>query len=150
MVPTLYWLIIYRLSTKVIDTILSIYVNKAFNLERPCFIEVGNLLSFTSTRTFRNYCLHRGKRRPLVKQGVISPNFICAPCAQLYSLADNPQPPPPRIWAHIRGRYWSTKVDDISLWPPWRRPIMTTWLIMITCLKQIWLIFFAQKLWFSQ
>ncbi len=26
--------------------------------------------------------------------------------------------PPPRIWAHIRGRYWSAKMDDISLWPP--------------------------------
>jgi hypothetical protein len=25
------------------------------------------------------------------------------------------QPPPPRIWAHIRWRYWSTKIEDISL-----------------------------------
>ncbi len=24
---------------------------------------------------------------------------------------------PPRIWTRIRGRYWSTKIDDISLWP---------------------------------
>ncbi len=40
------------------------------------------------------------------------------PCAQLYSLAETPQSPPPRIWAHIRERYWSAKVDDISLWPP--------------------------------
>ncbi len=24
-------------------------------------------------------------------------------------------PPSPRIWAHIRGRYWSAKIDDISL-----------------------------------
>ncbi len=23
----------------------------------------------------------------------------------------------PRVWAHIRGRYWSAKVGDISLWP---------------------------------
>ncbi len=30
----------------------------------------------------------------------------------------DPAPPPPRIWAHIRGRYyWSAKIDDISLWP---------------------------------
>ncbi len=28
-----------------------------------------------------------------------------------------PRTPPPRIWAHIRGRYWSAKIDDISLWP---------------------------------
>ncbi len=27
-------------------------------------------------------------------------------------------PPPPRIWAHIRGRYWSAKIDEITLWPP--------------------------------
>ncbi len=27
-------------------------------------------------------------------------------------------PPPPCIWAHIRGRYWSAKIDNISLWPP--------------------------------
>jgi hypothetical protein len=24
-------------------------------------------------------------------------------------------PPLPRIWAHIRGRYWAAKMDDISL-----------------------------------
>jgi hypothetical protein len=35
----------------------------------------------------------------------------CA-CAKLFSLAEMP---PPRIWAHIRGRYWSAKIDDISL-----------------------------------
>jgi hypothetical protein len=29
-----------------------------------------------------------------------------------------PPPTPPGIWAHIRGRYWSAKIDDISLWPP--------------------------------
>ncbi len=38
-------------------------------------------------------------------------------CAQLYSWAETPHPPP-RIWAHIRRRYWSAKIDDISLWPP--------------------------------
>jgi hypothetical protein len=25
------------------------------------------------------------------------------------------KPPSPRIWAHIRGRYWSAKIDDICL-----------------------------------
>jgi hypothetical protein len=51
------------------------------------------------------------------KYGVRSPKFFWAPCAQLYSLAETPQPPPPspRIWAHIPGRYWSAKIDDISL-----------------------------------
>jgi hypothetical protein len=28
-----------------------------------------------------------------------------------------PQNPPPCIWAHIRGRYWSAKIDDVSLGP---------------------------------
>ncbi len=27
-------------------------------------------------------------------------------------------PPPPRIWAHMQGRYWSAEIDDISSWPP--------------------------------
>ncbi len=26
--------------------------------------------------------------------------------------------PATRIWAHIRGRYWSAKIDDIPLRPP--------------------------------
>ncbi len=45
---------------------------------------------------------------------------IWAPCAQLYSLAETPKThlPSPGIWAYIRGRYWSAKRDDISLWPP--------------------------------
>jgi hypothetical protein len=44
-----------------------------------------------------------------------SPKFIWAPFAQLFSLAEtrNP-PPPPHIWAHIRERYWSPRIDDIS------------------------------------
>jgi hypothetical protein len=37
---------------------------------------------------------------------------------QQYSLAETPYPPPPRIWAHIKGHYWSAKIDDISLRPP--------------------------------
>ncbi len=53
--------------------------------------------------------------RPQVKYGVRSPKFISAPFTQLYSLAQTLHPPPPpRIWAHIRGRYWSAKIDDIS------------------------------------
>jgi hypothetical protein len=36
-----------------------------------------------------------------------------------YFVADTPQlPPSPRTWAHIWGRYWSAKIDDISLQPP--------------------------------
>jgi hypothetical protein len=56
----------------------------------------------------------------LVKYGVRSPKFIWALCAQLYSLAETPQLPPlsPRLWTHLRGRYWSAKIDDISLVTP--------------------------------
>ena len=30
-------------------------------------------------------------------------------------IAETPQLPPPRIWAHLRGRYWLAKIDDIAL-----------------------------------
>ncbi len=34
-------------------------------------------------------------------------------CVQLYSLDETPQlPPSHHIWAHIRGRFWSAKIDD--------------------------------------
>ncbi len=36
----------------------------------------------------------------------------------MYSVAKTPQCPFPRIWAHVRGRYCSAKIDDISLRPP--------------------------------
>jgi len=48
---------------------------------------------------------------------VKSPKFIWASCVQLYLFGWDPATPP-RIWAHIRGRYWLAKIDDISLWPP--------------------------------
>jgi hypothetical protein len=53
------------------------------------------------------------RKTPWRKYRVRSPLFVWAPCAQLYSLAETP--PFPRIWAHIRGRYWSAKIEDISL-----------------------------------
>ncbi len=34
------------------------------------------------------------------------------------SLWLRPRNPPSRIWSHIRGHYWSAKIDDISLWSP--------------------------------
>ncbi len=45
----------------------------------------------------------------MVKHEVRSPKFIWVP-VYMYSLAETLQiPPPPRIWAHIRGRYWSAR-----------------------------------------
>ena len=49
----------------------------------------------------------------------LDPKFIWAPCA-VHSCTHwlrtrNSTTPSPRIWAHIRGRYWSAKIDDISL-----------------------------------
>ncbi len=46
----------------------------------------------------------------LIKYGVRSPKFLWAPCAQLYSLAETPQPS--SSFAHIRGRYWSMVSQD--------------------------------------
>ncbi len=41
---------------------------------------------------------------PLVKYGVRSPNFIWASCAQLYSVAETPQlPPPPHFGSYSRA-----------------------------------------------
>ncbi len=52
-----------------------------------------------------------------VKYGVRSPKYIyLGSCAQMYSLAETLQlPPSHHVWAHIRGRYWPAKRDDISL-----------------------------------
>ncbi len=38
-------------------------------------------------------------------------------CAQLFSLAETPQPPspPPAFGLKYDGRYWSAKIDDLSL-----------------------------------
>jgi len=43
---------------------------------------------------WRQY-LKCGEDNSKVKYGVLSPKFIWAPCAQLYSLAENPQASPP-------------------------------------------------------
>jgi hypothetical protein len=60
----------------------------------------------------KNSCLLRYVGNGIGKYGDRSTRFCWAPCAQLYSLAETPQPP---IWAHIRWRYWSAKIDDMSL-----------------------------------
>jgi hypothetical protein len=46
------------------------------------------------------------------KYGVRSPKFFWATCGTF------PPPLPPAFWAHIQGRYWSAKRDDISLLAP--------------------------------
>jgi hypothetical protein len=50
----------------------------------------------------------------IVAVRIRSPKFVWALCAQLYSSADIPQHTP-RIWTHIRRRYWAAQIDDISL-----------------------------------
>jgi hypothetical protein len=36
-------------------------------------------------------------------------------CTAVLIGRDPATPPLPRIWARIRGRYWSAKINDISL-----------------------------------
>jgi hypothetical protein len=54
--------------------------------------------------------------------GVRFPKFIRAASAQLYSLAENPQPPPPPQFDIILNTmsllYLSINKDDISFLPP--------------------------------
>jgi hypothetical protein len=41
-------------------------------------------------------------------------------CTHVLIGRDPATPPLPRIWAHIGGRYWSAKIDDISFFcNPW-------------------------------
>ncbi len=68
------------------------------------------------------FLAYHGKdiKRPQVKYGVRSPKFLWAPCAcrtVLIGWDPHNLPPPLCIWAHIRWRYWSAKIDDISLRP---------------------------------
>jgi hypothetical protein len=65
---------------------------------------------------FIAFALPNERHCPQVKYGVRSPKFIWA---HVYScthwLRPPKLPPSPRIRAHLRGRYWSAKIDDISL-----------------------------------
>ncbi len=73
---------------------------------------VFSLVSHTRT------CIHYNwVSTTLVKYAVRFPTFIWALCCTHWLRPRNS--PYPRIWAHIRGRYWSAKIDDISLWPPY-------------------------------
>ncbi len=42
---------------------------------------------------------------PNLKYGVRSPEFIWVPCAQLYSLAETPHPPPPHLRALLLSQH---------------------------------------------
>ncbi len=52
----------------------------------------------------------------------ISKVYLGSMCRAVLISWDTATPPPPHpspiIWAHIRGRYWSAKIDDMSLWSP--------------------------------
>ncbi len=58
------------------------------------------------------YGVHHRLNTELDLQNIFGLNFhSCTHCLR-------PRNPTPRIWAHTRGRYWSAKIDYISLWPP--------------------------------
>jgi hypothetical protein len=53
---------------------------------------------------------------PKDKYGLRSPQFFLGVMCTAVLVGQDPSTLPlPRIWAHIRGRYWSAKIDDISL-----------------------------------
>jgi hypothetical protein len=74
-------------------------------------------LSSTLPSSSSSPLLRPSTRQPRLPAWVRSTKFIWAPVhTQLYSLAEIPQLPPySRLWAQIRGGYWSAKIDDISL-----------------------------------
>jgi hypothetical protein len=128
-----------------------------FRKIRPYPIPVRALESYGATRTAVGYLKTNWQRRlqlcqplfinyiqPQVKYGVRSPEFILAPCAQLYSLAETTQPPPfPSHLGSYTRAYWPAKIDNISLWPPayscWQR-----------CYEQICDLFGAMNTWFPE
>jgi hypothetical protein len=69
-------------------------------------------------------------------------------CAQLYSLAETPQlPPPPAFGLALRGRYWSAKIDDISFTvTPWA-PTPICHLINVTNEVALWLDYYYIVYW---
>jgi hypothetical protein len=58
--------------------------------------------------------------RSWIKYGVRSPKFtyLGSMCTAVLIGWDPQPPPPPCIWAFIIGRYWSAKIDHISLCSP--------------------------------
>jgi hypothetical protein len=45
------------------------------------------------------------------------------------------KPPNTRIWAHIRGRYWSAKIGDMSLWPAIVLPLKLIFVLFLSTLQ---------------
>ncbi len=67
----------------------------------------------TWERVVKNYWLHLHTVKITAYHWLNMELDLQTPYAQLYALAETPNLP--RIWAHIRGSYWSAKIDDISL-----------------------------------
>ncbi len=57
--------------------------------------------------------------------------FLGYMCAALLIGGDPATPPPPR--KRKQGRYWSAKIDDISLWPPGGRPLVNVPQLCFIC-----------------
>ncbi len=55
----------------------------------------------------------------------ISKFYLGSMCTAVLIGWDPAIPPPPHIWAHLWGRYWSAKID-ICLWPPASTPAEKT------------------------
>jgi hypothetical protein len=90
------------------------------------FFKMFNKLIVYLIYIFSNFCPHRLNMELLVDLQSLFALHVhtIVHCAVHGStgthwLRSRNPPPSPRIWAHIRGRYWSAKIDDISLWPSW-------------------------------
>jgi hypothetical protein len=55
-------------------------------------------------------------------------------------------PATPHVLAHIRGRYWSAKIDDISLWPSGRTYLFSLSLSLCIATLYDWLLLVRKKL----
>ncbi len=84
-------------------------------LELLLFITVKYKTVFTVYIYMAVVCLGHRLNMELDLQSLFGVGFMCPAVFISWDPANTPPPPPPHIWAHIRGRYWSAKIDDNSL-----------------------------------
>jgi hypothetical protein len=107
---------VFKFSTPVIRERQGVYLYCCWRSGYSCSDSSWDSSDSSSLRNSEEESLCLWEKNIGLIWSLISLKFIWAPCAQLYSLAEFPTPYP-GSWAHIRGRYWSAKIDDMSLSP---------------------------------